>query len=81
MSLVAVAFWDINWPSAHVLHTVHEGRRWVSACWYDPLGQAVHVKPLVVPAHVPVRYWPDAQLTFEQVLHLKPLVVPLHVPL
>jgi hypothetical protein len=56
VSLVAVAFWDTNWPSAHVLHTVHEGRRWPSACWYDPLGQAVHFRVLTAesgPTNVP----------------------------
>lgn len=42
--------------------------------------QVVHPKPLLVPAHDPVRYLPLAHVIDEHVLHRNPSLVPLQAP-
>ena len=41
----------------------------------------MHVKLLIVPLHVPLRYWLPPHIQLSHCKHVKPLVVPLHVPL
>ena len=71
-------------PQLTLLHVVHVPlvvapdpfRNWLLL--HD--GWLLHLKPLVVPEHEPLRYWLLAQFVLLQVLHLNPFVVPPHDP-